>query len=828
MVAYIMGLSNKHCLRTTSLVLMILVSLWPWAVSAYPVVAESSPSSRIVGIVILVVQSLTLFIHILVSAYGVWTMQVKWHTKFVKLGKLLNSPRARWIAIVSLPSAWASMLIVYIVASQSSAYRRRQCDNITVDPDLAGIGVRTSLYGFGGLIGVMALIGHFHTEPLPVTELTVLVWVSLSSTLFNLAKGFILGMSPSQKLLIAMVLDGYINCLSIVLAMKEALAYRRRTICSLLLQTLGISSMIAVLSSLRADPMKPGEIDDCFCIRIQWWGSSDTCEHISVTLWLYVSLQMMGLIDTTFFALRQSPYYQRARQVRDGGEAVSATKPPLIAETVYDSIPATASSAYIAPLIGLVSACISLEIFLRELGHRDLDLWKTWGQSAQIIGTIWAGIKVAQEASRMFSVKSVERRRNSLRRCSTGTLLPVIGNTEDWKVQDPMWRRIVFHSQRFINNHPFGSIPPRRPSDHARFCTFHEAWKELSLDYRQWKDAKDDEKGELLLQGAKQGDLTLTSNLLEEAAPIDYRDSDGKTALRLAVDEGHDLIVSLLLARNADCNIRDVLGTTPLHVCCEMGKKHLIQEFLPVGADVGLPDTANQWTPLHYAARFGQPEIATLLLKNRANANAVDIKRRTPMHVAIRVGNDGMVDILAPNADVNSRDKKGKTPLYIAARFEREPATIALLKHGADADIADSNQGYTPLLLCARYNRPSVAKTLLDHGCNADLADKEKQNTALHLAANYGREKVVDHLLSVGCNVDLLDYRGRTALCWAAKDDRACVRKLLKKGADSAKGDTSLLRALLIGYAVTTEEAERIVGGRHNDEMLAILNGTRP
>jgi ankyrin repeat protein len=93
---------------------------------------------------------------------------------------------------------------------------------------------------------------------------------------------------------------------------------------------------------------------------------------------------------------------------------------------------------------------------------------------------------------------------------------------------------------------------------------------------------------------------------------------------------------------------------------------------------------------------------------------------------------------------------------------------------------------------------------------------------------NYGREKVVDPLLDANCNLDVVDDKDRTALYFAAKDDRVCTRKLLKKGADTAKGDISMLRDLLVKYGKTNEEAEKMIRSKQNTEILATFSQNRP
>ncbi|KAJ5711407.1 Ankyrin repeat protein [Penicillium malachiteum] len=52
--------------------------------------------------------------------------------------------------------------------------------------------------------------------------------------------------------------------------------------------------------------------------------------------------------------------------------------------------------------------------------------------------------------------------------------------------------------------------------------------------------------------------------LLKAGTDIEHKDWDGKTALALAVEKGHDEIVKLLITRRADLESRDKSLSTPL------------------------------------------------------------------------------------------------------------------------------------------------------------------------------------------------------------------------------------------------------------------------
>jgi hypothetical protein len=67
-----------------------------------------------------------------------------------------------------------------------------------------------------------------------------------------------------------------------------------------------------------------------------------------------------------------------------------------------------------------------------------------------------------------------------------------------------------------------------------------------------------------LREAAQRGDVPALRRLLAEKPNIDARDARGRSALMLAVLQGHPEAVNTLLAAGADPNAADASGTTPL------------------------------------------------------------------------------------------------------------------------------------------------------------------------------------------------------------------------------------------------------------------------
>lgn len=215
---------------------------------------------------------------------------------------------------------------------------------------------------------------------------------------------------------------------------------------------------------------------------------------------------------------------------------------------------------------------------------------------------------------------------------------------------------------------------------------------------------------EQLFQTLRAGDAARLRELVgRDPALAQARDPAGLSALLLACYHRRRDLLEVLLAAAPDLDIFEATA---------VGRAKRVGQLL--AAEPGL---ARAWSPdgftsLHFAAFFGFPEIAELLLQGGADVNAVarNAMAVRPLHSAAAVGQRAVVQILlAHGGDPNVRQQGGWTPLQEAAHLGDAEMARMLLERGADPALAN-DEGKTALDLALAGGHAPVADLLRERG----------------------------------------------------------------------------------------------------------------
>lgn len=181
--------------------------------------------------------------------------------------------------------------------------------------------------------------------------------------------------------------------------------------------------------------------------------------------------------------------------------------------------------------------------------------------------------------------------------------------------------------------------------------------------------------------------------------PIDYKNSKGWTALKLAARRNLEKCVEVLLEKGADPDIAD----------------------------------SEQYTALHNAV--GNPDVVKLLVMKSRNANARNQDGETVLYMAVERGLvDSALTLLEYGADPNITNKEDIAPLFMAARGGHLELTKALVRKGANVNSVGATQGISALHWAAHKEHEEIAAFLIENGGNIMLQDKEGR-TPLSMAS---------------------------------------------------------------------------------------------
>ncbi|MEO8367793.1 MAG: ankyrin repeat domain-containing protein [Candidatus Solibacter sp.] len=235
------------------------------------------------------------------------------------------------------------------------------------------------------------------------------------------------------------------------------------------------------------------------------------------------------------------------------------------------------------------------------------------------------------------------------------------------------------------------------------------------------------------------------------------------------------------------------------------------------------PEAANAkgergWTPLMYAAVYGDVDAVQLLLGKQANPNAQNDDGGTALMYS--ADDEGKTRaLLEGGADPNLRSGEGKTALLIAAgQSGAYPVVKLLLEKGADARIGFPD-GRGILSVTVGSRDPRVVQMLLDHGGG-------KKGIPLGPLLVAGCTACFDMLLPVAEPADVAN--GLSGAVRAG--DVARLKALLERGAQPA---APLLRMVAVSHAEIPPEtlADLIARGAdvraRNPTGLSLLELTR-
>jgi ankyrin repeat protein len=220
------------------------------------------------------------------------------------------------------------------------------------------------------------------------------------------------------------------------------------------------------------------------------------------------------------------------------------------------------------------------------------------------------------------------------------------------------------------------------------------------------------------LKAASQGDSDHLESLLEQGAPVNFRDRHGRTALMRASEahSGGAKAAMLLLAKRGDVGLQDENGDNALILAARHYNRDILRLLLQSGADPGVRNRTGG-TALFAAAESGDQQAVEMLLAKGALVNVRNDGGETPLLAAAKSfgGRSIIPALLAKGADVNAVDREGRTALMNAAASAEDDAVNLLLKNGANVN-ARTRAGLTAVkLVQAAKAQRGIPRAFIEH-----------------------------------------------------------------------------------------------------------------
>lgn len=271
--------------------------------------------------------------------------------------------------------------------------------------------------------------------------------------------------------------------------------------------------------------------------------------------------------------------------------------------------------------------------------------------------------------------------------------------------------------------------------------------------------------------------------LMQAGADIEYKSSNGTTALMRSAYRDDPEVARVLINHGANLEARRNDGATALWIAAEQGHRDVVRILINHGTNIESKGASPQYPPLVKAAQGGHADTVAILLDAGAGIESSNSNGVTALMEAAWINRASRISIatvpLDRGADLESRDvdQGGMTPLIRAACNNHHSVLPLFIERGADIEAKSSTDQRSALAEACWRGHWFPAVTLLNYGADVESRDRLGRTPLMHAVVN---ETITDNLLRYGAYREATDNEGLTAKIIAKRGNHEGVLKLLE------------------------------------------------
>ena len=191
-----------------------------------------------------------------------------------------------------------------------------------------------------------------------------------------------------------------------------------------------------------------------------------------------------------------------------------------------------------------------------------------------------------------------------------------------------------------------------------------------------------------LLAKAHRGDVTGLEQAIAAGAPLNARDSHGRTALHIATFARQQGVIRALARAGSDLNLLENDRYDAVTIAAVADDEDTLRLLLSLGAKAGQVTSRYDGTALIAAAHLGHDGVVRQLIKAGAPLDHVNNLHWTAVIESIVLGDGGprhqatLKALMDAGASLRLTDRHGQTPLQLA-RAWGYPEMVQMLERAA-------------------------------------------------------------------------------------------------------------------------------------------------